>query len=227
MAFERDFVCKYCHRVFQRERAYLEHKCKQMKHQEELQTPNGQAAWQYYQMWFRTMKKMPPRADAFLTSKYFRTFMNIASFFKRVNLPKPEKFIWLMVEKNFPPTMWMLDDAYALYIEFLEYKTAPLEQVQISIDTLFRLAEEEEVDVADIFNKMHPNDLIQLIRSRRVSPWLLLLSKKFRQYYIDRVTPEQRIILETLIRPDSWASRFEKHKDTVINIKQCIQELNL
>jgi hypothetical protein len=173
------------------------------------------------------MKKMPPRADAFLTSRYFRTFINVATFFKRVNLPKPEKFIWLMVEKNFPPTMWMLDDAYALYMEFLEYRTAPLEQVQISIDTLFKIADAEGVDVSDVFTKIHPNDLIQLIRARRVSPWLLLLSKKFRQYYVDKVSPEQRIILETLIRPDSWAERFEKHSATVTDIKQCIQELNL
>lgn len=227
MAFEREFICKYCHKVFVREHHYLAHKCTQMKRIEELQTPQGQAAWLYYQTWFRTMKKMPPKSDAFLASKYFRTFVNIAEWFKRIDMPRPEKFIWLMVEKDFPPLMWMMDEAYALYIDFLEHSTTPMEQVQLTIDTLFRIAEKNNVDVSEVFDIIHPNDLIQLIRSRKVSPWLLLMSKKFKQYFINKVSTEQRIILETLIRPESWGARFEKQVDTVNAVKQCVKELNL
>jgi hypothetical protein len=198
-----------------------------MKRQEELHSSQGQAAWLLYQAWFKAMKKMPPRIDAFPVSKYFRTFMNIAAFVQHVNLPKPEKFVWLMVQKDFPPTMWLLDEAYALYIEYLEYNTPPIEQVQISIDTLFSVADKHNVDVDQVFTKIHPNDLIQMIRARRLSPWLLLMSKKFKEYFVKTVSQEQRIILETLIRPDTWADRFEKHGETVTKIKQCVQELNL
>lgn len=227
MVASRDFTCKHCQKSFVRERSYLEHQCKQMKRQEELQSPTGQAAWLLYQSWFRAMKKMPPRSEAFIASKYFRTFMNIATFVQRVSMPKPEKFVWLMVQKDFPPTMWLLDEAYAMYIDYLEYTATPIEQVQISIDTLFSLAEKNDVDVDQVFTKIHPNDLIHLVRSRRLSPWLLLLSKKFKEYFVKVVTTEQRIILETLIRPENWVERFEKHKDTVDKIKQCVRELNL
>jgi hypothetical protein len=173
------------------------------------------------------MKKMPPQADTFLTSKYFRTFINIATFFQRVSLPKPEKFIWLMVQKDFPPTMWMLDEVYALFIEFLEYHTTPMEQVQLSIDTLFDEAEKRDVDVSEVFSKIHATELIQLVRCRRVSPWLLLHSKRFKQYFVERMTSEQRMILESLIMPERWAERFEKNSKVVDTIKQCIRELNL
>lgn len=227
MAVEREYVCKYCHKSFVREKNYLEHKCVQMKHHEEFQSPLGQAAWILYQTWFRQMRKMPPRAEAFPSSRYFRTFMNIAAFIQRVSMPKPEKFIRLMVSKDYPPTMWMLDEVYALYMDYLEYNTAPMEQVQLTIETLFNAAEKADVDVSEVFTVIHPNDLIQMIRSRRVSPWLLLMSKKFKAYFVNTVTPEQRIIMEALIRPEIWADRFAKHKETVVNIKQCIQELNL
>ena len=227
MALRSEFTCKYCHRTFIREHSYIDHKCKQMKQIEEIQTPQGQAAWQYYQAWFRVMKKMPPASDTFMASRYYRTFMNIAAFFKRVNLPKPEKFIWLMVEKNYPPTMWLMDEAYALYIDFLEYQTSPMEQVQLTIDTLFLVADAGEVDVSEVFSILHPNDLIQLVRARKVSPWVLLLSRKFKEYFVQRMSTEQRSILETLIRPESWAARFEKSKEAVQTIKQCVRELNL
>lgn len=227
MTYTREFVCKHCGKGYIREKAYLEHMCKQMKRQEEIQTPAGQAAWTYYQCWFRTMKKMPPQIASFMESKYYRTFINFSQFVNKVQLPMPEKFIWLMVTKEYPPSMWMLDDVYVLYLEFLDYKTTPMEQVNTSINTLFKLADSSNIDVADVFSNMHPSDLIQMLRTRQLSPWLLLMSRKFKEYYVNKTNTEQQQILETLIPPEAWATRFEKHAATLPQIKRCVSELGI
>jgi hypothetical protein len=198
-----------------------------MKRTREFNTPQGQAAWLYYQTWFKTMKKMPPRADAFLTSSFYRTFNNFAEFARKVQLPTPDKFIWLMVEKDLPPNMWMRDEPYAMYMDYLEHRVPPMDQVRLSIDTLFSYADRFEVDVGDIFEHLHPSDLIQLVRTRRVSPWLLLCSKKFKMFFVDKASQEQQMILETLIRFDSWAERLSKDPVLTENIKRCVRELNL
>lgn len=198
-----------------------------MKRQEEFNTPTGQAAWMYYQTWFRTMKKMPPRADAFLSSKYYRTFNNFAVFIRKVDIPKPDKFIWLMVEKGFQPSMWTLDASYALYMDYLEHTVPPMEQVRLSIDTLFAHAERHEVDVENVFDVLHPSDLISMLRNRRLSPWLLLNSKKFKMFFVNKANAEQQMILETLIRFESWADRLTKNPELTENIKRCVRELNL
>lgn len=221
------YRCKYCHHVFVREDRYLAHKCKQMKREEEFKTPLGQTAWQYYQLWLRKQKRMPPQPTSFLTSKFYRTFINFATFAKSVDLPMPEKFIWLMVEKGWPPTLWTNDTVYTQYLEFLDYKTTPLEQVKLSIETLISYTNKHDVDVSEAFDKMLPTEVIHLIRIRRLSPWLLLFCKSFKKMFRERVSVEQKVILETLIRPDHWAEKFAEHGKTIEKIKHYVEELNL
>ena len=221
------FRCKHCHTMFVHEDRYLAHKCKQMKRLEESQSPLGQTAWQMYQTWFRKQKRMPPQPQSFLTSKYYRTFVNFAKFAKAARLPMPDKFIWLMVEKGWPPTLWTNDEVYTTYLEFLDYKTTPLEQMKTSLETLVSYANKHEIDVSDVFQKIEPTEIIHMIRTRQLSPWLLLFSSSFKQMFRQRMTPEQKIILETLIRPDHWVEQFEHHADSVQKIKHYIQEFHL
>lgn len=222
------YTCRACHTVFVREDRFLAHKCKQMKKEEEFHSPTGQAAWNYYQHWMRQMKRLPPSGgQSFLSSKYFRTFINFVNWIKAVDLPRPEKFIWLMVQKDYPPTIWQTDEAYSLYLEFLDRKVPPLEQVNLSIETLFKYAEKTDVDISDIFTKMHPADLIQMLRTRRLSPWLLLCTTKFGAFFKNQTTPEQRIILETLIRADYWFDKMEQHDEDVVAIKKLVLAMGI
>ena len=220
------FVCRACHRNFVREQAYLDHECKQMKKERELKSPEGQAAWQYYNTWMRLKKRASPPADAFLNSKYFRTFMNFVGFAKKVQLPLPDKFIWLMVKRDFPPTMWMSDAVYSIYLEFLDTKMPPVDQAKNSIRTLLEYADNLQVDPEEFFAVINPNELIHLIRLRKLSPWLLLVSKKFARLFSE-LNEEQQTIVETLIKPDIWAEKKAQCVKDIELIKVYVQELGI
>lgn len=221
------FTCRFCHKVMVKEDAYLKHRCKQMERDEEFKSPIGQAAWHYYQFWMRQQKRMPPTAGSFLTSKYFRTFVNFVNFIRRVDLPRPEKFVRYMVSKNYPPTMWQNDDVYVQYIEFIDVSVEPLEQFTMSVSTLLKIAERHDQDISSVFTLLTPADLIHLVRVRKVSPWLLLLSKRFKVMFKEQCTPEQRIMLEALIRPPYWMEQMKQRPDDVNAIKEYIVELDL
>ena len=218
--------CKWCHRTFIRETAYMDHECKQMKREKELKSPDGQAAWQYYHNWMRQKKRVAPNAAAFMDSKLFRTFINFAQFVKKVQLPLPDKFIWLMIKKDYPPTMWMRDDVYALYLEFIDNKMPPIDQAKQSIKTLFDFADAYDVDLENIFEVINPNELIHLIRIRKLSPWLLLFSQKFREFFAG-MSEEQQVIVETFIKPEVWAEKRVEHKADIEIIKGYIGELGI
>lgn len=224
---ESRFTCKHCHRIFVMEDRYLQHKCKQMKRVEEMQSPEGQAALNYYQLWMRNMKRLPPPAGSFLTSKYFRTFINFTQFAKRVDLPRPEKFIWLMVQRDFPPTIWTNDEVYAIYIEWLDMKAEPLEQAKLSIDTLMAYSDKHEIDLSEVFVHMPMHEIIRALHVRKLSPWLLLFSRTFKQALVSRASQEQQIILENLIRPDYWPAKFERHPEEVAKIKRLVSEMGI
>lgn len=226
-SIEARYTCKACHRVFVQESKFLAHQCKQMKREEELKSPEGQAAWHFYSLWLRTMKRMPPPAHSFLTSKFFRTFVNFVQFCKRVNLPKPDKFIWLMVQKNFPPTMWMNDDVYVMYIEFIDRKLTPTAQVKISMDTLIGIADKHGIEISEVFTKVKGPEIIQMLRTRQLSPWLLLTSRKFKKLYATEVTADHKIQIDQFIRPEYWGSKFDEYEEDVEKFKELTAEMGI
>lgn len=222
-----NYVCRFCHKSFVHESRYLIHECKQMKRDKELKSPVGQAALQYYHVWMRTMKKKLPESNSFLNSNYFRTFINFVNFTKQVDLPLPEKFIWLMVQKDFLPTLWTSDDAYTIYLEYLDKKVPPIEQALLSVKTLMTLADKEGVDPSEVFSKLTAPDVIHMLRTRKLSPWLLLFSVKFKQFFVDKTTPEQKIIINNMIRADYWGEKKQEHAESITEIKKLIKELGI
>lgn len=221
------FECKFCHKIFVNEDNFLNHECKQMKRDKELKTIDGQTALIYYQQWMKQMKKLPPPAASFLSSRYFRTFMDFVKFAKSVRLPNPEKFIWFAVQKKFTPIMWSSNDVYTLYLEFLDHKTPPMEQANTSITTLLNYADRHNIDVSNVFDHIEPYEIISFLQTRQLSPWLLLLSKKFKQFLINRTTSEQQMIIESVIRPEYWGAKFAEHKQDIVDIKKCIEALDI
>lgn len=224
---EQSFVCKFCHKSLTSETRYLSHRCPAMKKTEEAQSPIGQAALGYYQRWMRVMKKHPPASSAFASSKYFRTFINFAQFVADVNLPLPDKFIWLMNEKKYPPMMWTHDDAYTQYLEFLDRKAEATDQAMLSVKTLIKISDKHDDDIANVFDHIRPAELIHLIRTRQLSPWLLLHSTKFKIFFRDNMSDEQKIILEALVNPEYWSDQFERRDKDVETIKVFIEELGI
>lgn len=220
------YVCRACHKHFVREVAYMAHECKQLKREKELKTPTGQAAWLYYHQWMRLKKRMPPTPESFLDSKYFRTFINFTLFTRKISLPLPDRFIRFAVKHDFQPTLWTNDTVYTRYIEYIDQTTSPIDQAKMSITTILDFADNHHIDTSEVFDRINPNELIHLIRIRKLSPWLLLSSRKFAILFMN-MTEEQHAILETLIKPNVWALKQQQHGDEVKVIKQYVAEMGL
>lgn len=224
---EAKYECRFCKHKFVHENRFLVHRCKAMIRDEDFRSAEGQAAWLYYQKWMKAYRRLVPAADSFLHSKFFNSFLRFARFVKTVHLPDVDIFIWLMKERDISPSIWTNDQVYSLYLEFIDRKSPPLKQAEITVHTLLDIADENEIDVGDVFEVLTPNEVIQLLRQRRLSPWVLLHSTKFKKFFIERTTSEEKIILETIIRYDFWKKKFESQKDGVEYMKRYVAELSL
>ena len=131
-----------------------------------------------------------------------------------------------MKEKDISPTIWKSDEAYALYLEFIDRKGDPVKQAEITINTLFDIAEAADCGVDEVFEILTGAELIQLLRERRLSPWILLHSVKFSQFFATTL-PEERIIIESIIRPKYWAEKFQKNPNSIELMRKYTKELNL
>ena len=205
----------------------MKHKCKPMIRDENLRTPLGQAAWLFYQEWMRLQRKRVPNEKSFLKSSYYESFNRFSKNVKKLHLPSPQMFMKLMVERGFPPTMWTSNDTYAIYMEHLDLIAPPTERAKITIDTLDYLADTLGCDTGNIFAELNANEVIELIKERKLSPWILLHSNKFKLFFRDRTTPEQRVVLEAVIRYPYWSGQFQKQPKMTNFMLNVVKEMNL
>lgn len=222
-----NYQCKYCSKRFVHEDRYLNHHCQTMKREEIFRQPIGQAAWIFYQDWMKSYNKLAPNADGFLSSRFYNSFIRFAEFVKQVRMVDPAMFITIMREHDIHPTIWTKDQVYSLYLEHMDKKIPPEKRAETTINTLFDIAEAASVSVENVFDTLTPSDLIQLLRERRVSPWILLNSSKFSRFFKEKTSVDDRIIMESIIRPKYWKEKFEKNPDIVKQMKAYVRELNI
>lgn len=227
MSNEYPYSCSHCNATFKRETTFIRHECDRMRRFKLVESAEGQRAWIFYNAWLTSMGRTCPAPETFVTSKYLATFVSFAKFVRRVKLPKPELFIKVMVRKNFPPMMWDDEEVYAIYLEYLDSELTPIQQATLSSTTIIQYCRKYEVDTSKVFSHMPVQVVIHLVEVRRLSPWLLLLSKSFQKAIADAASVEQRTILGSLIRVEVWRDRFAEHKDDVPAIKAIIETLGI
>lgn len=223
---EYPFECAYCHKRFKRERAYLDHRCKHMIKQEELRSPIGQAALVYYKAWFQAKGKSVMSDSTFASSKMYHAFIRFAQFAIDVSLPMPLRYVNIMVARQIEPREWTGNDAYVIYLEYLDNAASPLELVSMTVKTILALAQRLDIDTAEVFSVLTVQEIITLIQKRKLSPWVLLLSNTFLAA-MQRSSPEQRTLTKSLVPLQSWHQRLRAHPDVVGAVKQYVQALGI
>lgn len=221
------YDCHFCGQKFKIESRFMKHKCKEMKRDEEFRSVVGQSAWMYYQTWMKTNRRMVPQPKSFLNSRSYNAFIKFAHHVRKVQLPDANAFIRFMQERNIPPVIWTSDQVYSLYLDYLDRKAPATQRAETTIDQFLKIAEVANVDVSEIFNVLEASDVIALLRRRSISPWILLNSSKFAQFYTTKTNSDERIVLESLIRPEFWKEKFAKNPKTVQLMKVFVEELNL
>lgn len=220
------FECTLCGTTYKRESAFLAHECEEKRRKEELRSMIGQRAYALYSKWLSMKHGRPPAIETFADSKFYKTFINIAKFLKAVKVADTTLFIKMAVENDLPPTMWTHDAVYSKFLHYMMSSVPPREQIRVTVNTVCELADIFECDTSEIFNHMSSSELAQIIRERKMSPWILMFSKKFRAYLINS-SPDVQAIFNDLINPMYWRMKFEKSPTDVAWAKKVVGEMDL
>jgi hypothetical protein len=218
--------CKYCLKEFKRESAFMNHRCTEMIKNESLKSTSGQAAYKFYADWMKAYDRKVPDIETFAQSRYFNSFIKFAEFVKKLQIPSPERFIEIMKRKDISPILWTRDECYAMYLEWNDRRSDPLEQAQTTIETLYSISEIYEVPISKVFEVIQPGDIIQLLRQRKISPWLLLCSVKFKEALV-RMSDDNRNQLQNIIGYGYWNSKFESNSDVVKQMVKFASEMGI
>lgn len=220
------YKCRHCLRNLPNERVFMKHECTQMVRSKEIQTQTGQMAYGLYKHWLEKARRKAPPIETFCTSAYYSSMMKFADWVKVTGIPDPKKYVELMLEGKVAPALWRRPESYQMYLEYVDKRSNPFEQAEITIETILALSDGLGVPPGEVFKSFKVGEILELIQQRRLSPWLLFCSKSFKDWTQSLHETDKQLLMKS-IGIDYWAMRLEKSPDVVRSLKEIAGELGI
>jgi hypothetical protein len=222
--------CTHCGKIFRNPDKLLTHSCdKMVRHNRVINTAVGRKALLLFQLWVRIKTKMSKTmisVESFIASRFCQTFLNFVEWSTKTNLPDVEKYINTMVSWKFEPNMWMMDQVYVKYIDFIDRTASVDDHVRNTFNTLSKIASAADCDVNQAIHQLEVNQLMVLVRARKISPWVLLKMNGFQQIYGSLSTLQKSKLIETIV-PNYWKEKFVQFPDETSDIVEFVKRLGL
>ena len=219
--------CDHCGKQYSLKNRSDNHKCEPIKRKQYIKTPSGQLAWICYKKWRQYDHKPYGNINTFINSRLFNAFSKFSTFVIQSNVPDIDIFIKLMVNKKINPFIWLYEETYKIFIEYfdnIDYQKHCI----ITINTMFNIAKKQQCDVSSIFNSSIDSQyIIQLIIQRKLSPWILLNSNKFKYFVQHYCDITQQNTIKSIFNNKNWNNIFKNNSKKIMYIKQYINELNI
>lgn len=222
--------CEFCSSTFVNEKNLEKHSCKYKERYEYItKKKKGVVMYRNYLFWLRKSGKSVKYVDehTFIHSTQYNYFQRFSTFVSEKGIPDINLYIETMIKKELVPQHWTRDDVLEYFLEYYDCEISPKIHISKSVDTILRLAEALECETSEIFEELDNKTMLILLQSRKLSPWLLLNSNKFKQYLIKRASAKERDYIQKHINPAKWKKILNSNSKLLKEIRVIIQEFDL
>lgn len=164
--------------------------------------------------------------DKFVKTATYTHFVKLIRFSKEVHLPDLELYIKLMVDSKRSPNTWCTDRSYRVFLQKMNTSTNATDAIRLSAKELQDFSEKAELPVKEIVSLMAMPDVLQMIRQRRISPWIILNSRLFAQK-ISESDASQRDALSKIVDPDYWTIVMAQNRKAIKFAKDVCSALEI
>jgi hypothetical protein len=196
-----------------------------MQRAQKMKTTEGMTAWLAYSTWMKFQGRKVPPQTTFLESRYYQSLVKFAAFMHSIPTIDMDSYIRLMIKLNMQPAIWAHPDVYKMYIKSTK-RESPIKQVQEATLFIMEFCDKEGYSISEFFQSITCPQLVQWIRDNDVTPWLLLVSTKFKQWYAALDEDDQDAI-NAIIDIDNWAQKIRNSPEVVKQTKGILAELGL
>lgn len=221
---EQKFECKFCGTKFHREGTLFTHMCVKKQRTLDINTAGFKFGFRTFQRYYSLVMKAkkPKTHDDFIDSQFY---INFVKFGNHIDMLRPvhiDHYIDFVILSGLKIDKWTTDPVYDLYIENL-IKTEPAQSaVERTISYLIDWCEKNEVKFVDSFDGMSANEAAHLIKTGRISPWVLYLSSSGGDL-MNRFSDDHAKMVASIIDPGFWMRKFKKADDDVTDMKSMLQ----
>lgn len=173
-----------------------------------------------------TQSKTLKTVEDFINSPYYIDFVKFGNHLALLKPVHLEKFIDFVITAGLKLKDWSKDEVYDLYIEDLIKKEPPASATERTITEIMEWCEVNNIEFSSFFNEVNPNEAAYLIRTGKISPWVLYLSTGG-ENLMNRFNDDHAKMIGHIIDPGFWMKKFKKSDDDVEYIRNILEQAGL
>lgn len=222
------YECKFCNKKFHKESSLASHLCVKKQRHNDVDTAGARLGFRTYQRYYELIvksKKLKTQQE-FIDSDYYIDFVK---FGNHLALLKPiyiEKYIDFVIMNGVKLKDWTKDFVYDLYIEDLVKKEPAVSAAERTITEIMSWCEKNTETFSEFFIKVTANEAAYLIRTGKISPWVLYLCTSA-ENLMNKFSEEHGKIIGEVIEPSFWMRKFKKSTEDVEYIKSLLEQSGL
>lgn len=227
-AMEQNFECKFCGTKFHKETTLTTHMCVKKRRHMDINTAGSRFGFRTFQRFFELTAKAKKlkSQEEFINSTYYIGFVKFGNHLASLKPVHIEQFIDFVIMGGIPLKDWTDDRVYYLYIENLYKKEPAGTGTDRTITEIMDWADKNNTPFNDFFKTVSANEAAHMIRTGRVSPWVLYLSGTG-DNLMTRFTDDHTPLIGTIIDPGFWMKKFKKDGEEVDYIRDLLEQAGL
>jgi hypothetical protein len=220
--------CKYCEQSFKSERTLSAHICVKKRRMLDKDSIGSQLGFRVFQRFYEltTNTKKPKNLEDFISSKYYSSFVKFARHLVDLNPVDCNSFVDFVISNGIPLNQWHHDEVYLKFLKTHienEHTDRAVERTILFID---EWSKDNKKTINEFFEQISPIEASFMIRSGRLSPWVLYLSAKGASL-LSRFNEEQMAIIKGIIDPVLWKGKFMAKQDDVRFVKNLLRTADI
>jgi len=224
----QDFECKFCGTKFHRETTLTTHMCVKKRRHADINTAGSRFGFRAFQRFYElTVKaKKPKTQEEFINSQYYIDFVKFGNHIALLKPVHPDKFIDFVIMNSVKLKDWTKDAVYDIYIVDLIKKEPANSAAERTITEILDWCTANNVEFKDFFLKISANEAAYMIKTGKISPWILYLSSKG-EILMDKFNEDHANMIGEIIDPGIWMKKFKNAEDDVDYIKNLLEQAGL
>lgn len=222
------FVCKYCGDKFHKESTVAKHMCVKKRRYMEADTPATRFGHRTFQRFYDlTMaSKKPKTIQEFIDSPYYIDFVKFGNHLANLKPVYPEKFIDFVIKNGVKLKDWTKDFVYDTYVEDLIKKEPAESATERTIAEIIEWTTANNSNFSDFFKDISANEAAHLIRTGKISPWVLYLCESG-EILQNKFNDDHAKIIGNIIDPGFWMRKFKNNQPDVDYIRSLLEQSGL
>lgn len=225
---DQNYECKFCGAKFRKETTLTSHVCVKKRRHTDINTAASRLGLRAFQKFYEmTMNsKKLKTAQEFIDSPYYIDFAKFGNHLATLRPVYPEQFIEFVIKNSVKIKDWTQDFVYYTYVEELCKKEPAISAAERTITEIMEWCDKNTIPFKEFFYNISANEAAHLIKSGKISPWVIYLSSTGEEL-MKKFSADHFKIIDSIVDPGYWNRKFKKADEDVEYIKSLLAQTGL